>query len=406
MEIINKNEESKKNLEKEIDNILKLNNNSKKRLDNEDMNKLINELIDIYNKINIDFDKNELIKNFITKSKTEEKIWNKAGKINSLSDEDQKFVLNEMKNVINNDKDKLEIYEKLSQYMDIIKKIKNLKNNFEIKKSNLIQFDDCKINPEKLKEKLEIYLQILNKENIKKEDINKIVNEIINFDEEKQEYFIKNFREKITTNNKEFIMKQIEQILNKKKIQKKFAYKVLEKYIKNVIIEQEKNEKKYGIYINNEDKNETLLIKKLKELNKDKYNELKNYIIEDLNRINEISEKEKELEEIIDVINSLNIDDKLKILEEIKNNKLFNKIIEILEKREKKYNEEKKERKKVAFKEIEEKRKNDENNLLYSLVNSITEKNDSLDLESNDNKENIKHKFTIFKGNLETVEIY
>ena len=406
MEIINKNEESKKNLEKEIDNILKLNNNSKKRLDNEDMNKLINELSDIYNKINIDFDKNELIKNFITKSKTEEKIWNKAGKINSLSDEDQKFVLNEMKNVINNDKDKLEIYEKLSQYMDIIKKIKNLKNNFEIKKSNLIQFDDCKINPEKLKEKLEIYLQILNKENIKKEDINKIVNEIINFDEEKQEYFIKNFREKITTNNKEFIMKQIEQILNKKKIQKKFAYKVLEKYIKNVIIEQEKNEKKYGIYINNEDKNETLLIKKLEELNKDKYNELKNYIIEDLNRINEISEKEKELEEIIDVINSLNIDDKLKILEEIKNNKLFNKIIEILEKREKKYNEEKKERKKVAFKEIEEKRKNDENNLLYSLVNSITEKNDSLDLESNDNKENIKHKFTIFKGNLETVEIY
>ena len=112
------------------------------------------------------------------------------------------------------------------------------------------------------------------------------------------------------------------------------------------------------------------------------------------------------MEEIIDVINSLNIDDKLKILEEIKNNKLFNKIIEILEKREKKYNEEKKERKKVAFKEIEEKRKNDENNLLYSLVNSITEKNDSLDLESNDNKENIKHKFTIFKGNLETVEIY
>ena len=406
MEIINKNEKSKKNLEKEIDDILKLNNNSKKRLDNEDMNKLINELIDIYNKINIDFDKNELIKNFITKSKTEEKIWNKAGKINSLSDEDQKFVLNEMKNVINNDKDKLEIYEKLSQYMEIIKKIKNLKNNFEIKKSNLIQFDDCKINPEKLKEKLEIYLQILNKENIKKEDINKIVNEIINFDEEKQEYFIKNLREKITTNDKEFIMKQIEQILNKKKIQKKFAYKVLEKYIKNVIIEQEKNEKKYGIYINNEDKNETLLIKKLKELNKDKYNELKNYIIEDLNRINEISEKEKELEEIIDVINSLNIDDKLKILEEIKNNKLFNKIIEILEKREKKYNEEKKERKKVAFKEIEEKRKNDENNLLYSLVNSITEKNDSLDLESNDNKENIKHKFTIFKGNLETVEIY
>jgi len=406
MEIINKNEKSKKNLEKEIDDILKLNNNGKKRLDNEDMNKLINELIDIYNKINIDFDKNELIKNFITKTKAEEKIWNKAGKINSLSDEDQKFVLNEMKNVINNDKDKIEVYEKLSQYMEIIKKIKNLKNNFEIKRSNLIQFDDCNINPEKLNEKLEIYLKILNKENIKKEDINKIVNEIINFDEEKQEYFIKNFREKITTNNKEFIMKQIEQILNKKKIQKKFAYKVLEKYIKNVIIEQEKNEKKYGIYINNEDKNETLLIKKLKELNKDKFNELKNYIIEDLNRINEISEKEKELEEIIDVINSLNTDDKIKILEEIKNNKLFNEIIEILEKREKKYNEEKKERKKVAFKEIEEKRKNDENNLLYSLVNSITEKNDSLDLESNDNKENIKHKFTIFKGNLETVEIY
>jgi hypothetical protein len=400
-----KQEEEKKNKELKEQELLKEKKALEKKFKEEEKAALERHN-KVEEKINIDFDKNELIKNFITKSKTEEKIWNKAGKINSLSDEDQKFALNEMKNVINNDKDKIEVYEKLSQYMDIIKKIKNLKNNFEIKKSNLIQFDDCKINPEKLKEKLEIYLQILNKENIKKEDINKIVNEIINFDEEKQEYFIKNFREKITTNNKEFIMKQIEQILNKKKIQKKFAYKVLEKYIKNVIIEQEKNEKKYGIYINNEDKNETLLIKKLKELNKDKYNELKNYIIEDLNRINEISEKEKELEEIIDVINSLNIDDKLKILEEIKNNKLFDKIIEILEKREKKYNEEKKERKKVAFKEIEEKRKNDENNLLYSLVNSITEKNDSLDLESNDNKENIKHKFTIFKGNLETVEIY
>ena len=98
---------------------------------------------------------------------------------------------------------------------------------------------------------------------------------------------LNNLKEKINTNDKDFIMKQIEQILNKKKEQNKFAYNVLGGYIKKMILEKEKTEKKFGIFIDDKDKRATILLKKPNELKIDNFNEMKNNFIEDFKRMNE-----------------------------------------------------------------------------------------------------------------------
>ena len=134
-----------------------------------------------------------------------------------------------------------------------------------------------------------------------------------------------------------------------------------------------------------------------------------------------MKEKEKKLEEIADVINSLDNDDRVKLLDEFKNifedpkyHDLYNEFIEILKKRERKFNEEKREKKKETYKEIEEKKENEENNLLYSFVDIKGDKNNNSSdivnfsedaVESSNNKCENKI-FTFHKGNLETQEIY
>ena len=166
---------------------------------------------------------------------------------------------------------------------------------------------------------------------------------------------------------------------------------------------------------------------------------MKNNIIDDLKTLNEQGEKdndisyidlykrqkekEKKLEEISDLINSLYIDDKLKILEEIrknfdipKNNDLYNEFLEIFEKKERRFNEEKREKKKETYKEIEEKKEDEEMNLLYSYNDVIVEKNNSSDIvnyseDAFDSSNKIREisgnkNFTFHKGNLETEEIY
>ena len=141
-----------------------------------------------------------------------------------------------------------------------------------------------------------------------------------------------------------------------------------------MILEKEKTEKKFGIFIDDKDKRATILLKKPNELKIDNFNEMKNNFIEDFKRMNEemdekdndISylqlyikkkEKEKKLEEIADVINSLDNDDRIKILDEFKNifevpkyHDLYNEFMEILKKRERKFNEEKREKKKETYK--------------------------------------------------------
>ena len=93
------------------------------------------------------------------------------------------------------------------------------------------------------------------------------MDEIIKLDDNNQKFFLNKCKEKITKDKKEFIIKQIELILNKKKNHKNFVYKVLEKYLTKLILEKEKDEKKYGIFIEENDKRGTLILKKPKELN-------------------------------------------------------------------------------------------------------------------------------------------
>ena len=102
------------------------------------------------------------------------------------------------------------------------------------------------------------------------------------------------------------------------------------------------------------------------------------------------------------------------IFEVPKYHDLYNEFIEILKKRERKFNEEKREKKKEKYKEIEEKKESEENNLLYSFVDIKTDKNNnSSDIVnfSEDAVESTYNKFenkifTFHKGNLETQEIY
>ena len=114
-------------------------------------------------------------------------------------------------------------------------------------------------------------------------------------------------------------------------------------------------------------------------------------------------------------MNSLDSDDKAKILEEIKNifynkngnNNFFNEFMNILQKRVKIFNKEKQERKNLTIQEIENKKKEDENNLLYSYNNNFSEialfgvENNKIKEENNETKS-----FTINLGYLETEETY
>ena len=427
-DIKSKREELKKEFLNEIDRIIKLNSNCSKNLDLNIIDELIKEIIkNLFENIIINFYKNKIIEKYIIESKNEENLWKSAAKIVNLSNEDEKNVLIEIKN--SDEKKKTNIYNKLYKSIEILKMIKNIQKNVELKKNDLIAPKINNLSPEDINEKLESFIQMLDKENVEKRDINNIVDELIKLDSINQELFINNLKEKIKNKNKDFIIKQIEKSLDKKKIQKTFAYKVLERYLKKIILEKEKNEKKYGICLDDNDKNRVIL-KKPNELNEDKFNEVKNNIMIDLKNIykekqlNDSSyliEKEKKLEEIADVINSLDIDDKAKILEEIKNNlykenmsNLYNEFMKALEIREKMFIKEKRERKEETIKEMEEKKKDDENNLLYSYIELKTSKNNNSseivihedEQEDDDNKENTDNKFTVNIGYLETEETY
>ena len=427
-DIKSKREELKKEFLNEIDRIIKLNSNCSKNLDLNIIDELIKEIIkNLFENIIIDFYKNKIIEKYIIESKNEENLWKSAAKIVNLSNEDEKNVLIEIKNC--DEKKQTNIYNKLYKSIEILKMIKNIQKNVELKKNDLIAPKINNLSPEDINEKLESFIQMLDKENVEKRDINNIVDELIKLDNINQELFINNLKEKIKNKNKDFIIKQIEKSLDKKKIQKTFAYKVLERYLKKIILEKEKNEKKYGICLDDNDKNRVIL-KKPNELNEDKFNEVKNNIMIDfkniykekqLNDSSYLIEKEKKLEEIADVINSLDIDDKAKILEEIKNNlykenmsNLYNEFMKALEIREKMFIKEKRERKDETIKEMEEKKKDDENNLLYSYIELKTSKNNNSseivihedEQEDDDNKENTDNKFTVNIGYLETEETY
>lgn len=77
---------------------------------------------------------------------------------------------------------------------------------------------------------------------------------------------------------------------------------------------------------------------------------------------------------MIDVLNSFDVNDKARIVEEIKNNfdspkinNLYNRFMKILSKKERQFDKEKRKVKKDTINEIE-KEKNNDNSLLYSII--------------------------------------
>ena len=182
-EIKEKKEKSQKLFEEELKNIFKLNDNGNKNLDEENLNKLTEEIIkDLFSDISIDFGKNEIIKAYLIESKKEEIILKNSEKIAVLSNKDQEIILNEIKARCQNEDDKINLYNKLCKNINILSKLKTMKNNFDLKKNDLIEMD--LLNNYNYPEiKLESLIKNLNNENAQNDDINNVVNEIMKLDD-------------------------------------------------------------------------------------------------------------------------------------------------------------------------------------------------------------------------------
>ena len=377
-------------VEKEIKQIEDLNENCNKNLNKENLEKLEKEIIDnLYNQGNIRFNKNKEIKKYLLKAQNQENIKFIAEKINALSDEDKESILEELQTLAS-DKEKKSQYNKLIKLIEDLAKIKELNDKIKVKKNN---------SKELSKDKLEVFAKnclksIFGKkpsgDNNQNDILKEVADKIVNLNENNQDYILNNLKEK-SNNNEENTdqMNKVMNMVNKKSNLKKFKDKFEEKMLNKKEIEKIENEKKYGIYIvsnDEKDKNsKMILIKKPTELlNEDKLNEIQNVFIENLEKIseeeknNELSdvdkylkekEDEKKCEEIIDVINSLVLNDKNKIIKNIKNNfdnpknnNLFIKFMKMLKKKEKIFDNEKRKRQEQALDEIEgneEKENND-----------------------------------------------
>ena len=378
-------------VEKEIKQIEDLNENCNKNLNKENLEKLEKEIIDnLYNQGNIRFNKNKEIKKYLLKAQNQENIKFIAEKINALSDEDKESILEELQTLAS-DKEKKSQYNKLIKLIEDLAKIKELNDKIKVKKNN---------SKELSKDKLEVFAKnclksIFGKkpsgDNNQNDILKEVADKIVNLNENNQDYILNNLKEK-SNNNEENTdqMNKVMNMVNKKSNLKKFKDKFEEKMLNKKEIEKIENEKKYGIYIvsnDEKDKNsKMILIKKPTELlNEDKLNEIQNVFIENLEKIseeeknNELSdvdkylkekEDEKKCEEIIDVINSLVLSDKNKIIKNIKNNfdnpknnNLFIKFMKMLKKKEKIFDNEKRKRQEQALDEIEgnEEKENNDN---------------------------------------------
>ena len=447
-EIIQKKKEEKKVFEEEIKNIEQQNDNGNKNLEEEKMDKLEKEIInEIYSNKEIKFDKNEGIKNYLVEAEIEEKIKKCAEKIDCLSIKDKNKMLNKLKKEANNDLQK-EIFDKLYKLIKDWEKIKELNNKVKTKEKQIELKESIifNINTNLSSDNLEIMIKDIEKKlfnectnNFIKQNIYcKIAEKIVELKENNQDYILNKLKKKAEDDKeKQNSLKQLTILLDKLRKLKKFKQKVNEMHINKIALEKLENEKKYGIFIINDekidDKTGRILIKKPEELNEDKLNEITNILIEDLTKINEeennnsdisgidkyLKEKENEklLEKIADVLNSLDNYDKFKIVEEIKNkfdkpkmNNLYNKFIKILTKKERQFDNEKRRKQKMAIKEIE---KDNDNDLLYSIIketknNSVIEFDNIGEENIHDNNEqNSSFKiWTHKKGRLETEEIY
>ena len=434
-----KKEEIKKNEEK-MKRIEELNDNSNKNLDKEKLDIIENEIInDLYNKENIEFDKNEDIKNYLSEAYKEEKINNVGDKINKLSIEDKKTILNKLEDLAN-DEEKKDIFNKLCKLINNLEKIKQLNDKMKIKEKEIDSKDNNSINSDinlsadilkNMKNEMEKEFFDESEENFINNNLSDdIADKIMKLDENNQNLILKELKEKAENTGKQNRFRKLTNVLDKFKALKKFSQKVKKKHLIKLALEKLENEKKYGIVIlknGQKEENPTLLMKKPEELNEDKLSELTNFIIEDLKKINDeendnidipyldkyLKEKENEkiFEKMIDVLNSLDVNDKAKIVEEIKNNfdspkinNLYNRFMKILSKKERQFDKEKRKVKKDAINEIENEKNNDDS-LLYSIIKDINDKS-TIDVETIGEPNKNEKKWTHKKGRLETEEIY
>jgi hypothetical protein len=429
-EIKQRKKEQNKKLEEEIKNIEKLNNFSYKNLEKEKLDNLTKNIIDdLYSEPKIDFDKNEQIRKYIIESENEEKIRNSADKINILSEEDRKSVMEKIKNLADN-KEKKEKYNKVYQIIDDYQKLKELTDKMKNKEKQLhidenYNFKLSQQLPEDTLEKMaESYAQNLFDTSLDKahteELVNKISDELNNLNQNNLEFIMKNIKLKADNEDKQNALNILSNSVDKLLQSKKFLKRVKEKHTKKLVLEKIINEKKYGIVVlPNEkvDQNKSLiLMRRPTELNEIKLKGIIDIFIEDLVKLSEednvissidkykkVKENEAKVEEIAKVINSLNNTDKVKALGEIKNifsepKKIgfYNKFMKTLEKIEREFDKEKREKQKEAIKEIEEEH-NEDNSLLYSFVEDKSElKNNDSDIvnlsDENDEEKSIENK--------------
>lgn len=247
--------------------------------------------------------------------------------------------------------------------------------------------------------------------------VSKISDELNNLNQNNLEFIMKTIKLKADNEDKQNALKKLCNSVDKLLQSKKFLKRVKEKHTKKLVLQKIINEKKYGIVVlpneKEDDSKNLILMRRPTELNEIKLKGIIDIFIEDLVKLSEednvissidkykkVKENESKVEEIARVINSLNSADKVKALGEIK--KIFepkkigfyNKFMKTLEKIEREFDKEKREKQKEAIKEIEEEH-NEDNSLLYSFVEdkSILKNNYSDDIvnmsEENDeeNKE-------------------
>jgi hypothetical protein len=407
-EIKQRKKEQNKNLEDEIKNIEKLNNFSHKSLEKEKLDIFTKGIIDdLYSEPKIDFDKNEEIRQYLLDSENEEKIRNTADKINILSEEDRKSVMEKLKNLADN-KEKKEKYNKVYQLIDDYQKLKELTDKMKNKEKqlNIDENYNFKLSQQLPEDKLETLAEEYAKnlfdtslDNSQKEElVNKISDEINNLNQNNLEFILKTITLKADNKDKQSALNILSNSVDKLLQSKKFLKRVKEKHTKKLVLEKIINEKKYGIVVlpneKDDDNKNHILMRRPTELNEIKLNGIIGMFIEDLEKLSEedtvissidkykkVKENEAKIEEIAKVINSLNNVDKVKALGEIKlifdvpkKVGFYNKFMKTLEKIEREFDKEKREKQKEAIKEIKEER-NEDNSLLYSFIEDKSEQN-------------------------------
>ncbi len=433
----------------EIQKSEELKDNTQKNLEKEELNKLEDELINLlYSESNVDFNKNDEIKKYLIKAQNNEKIKNVAEKIDTLITDDKLMILEKLEKKADNE-EKTHKYNKLCKIINNYEKSKELKNKIKDKENQILSSDNLKSNSnnqELGKDNLGILAENYAKslfesdpqKNQQDEKVNEIANKVKDLNQNNQEFIIKNLKEKADNEEKKDSVIKLVKLIDKLGKLKNLLSLVRKKHLNKMALQKIEDENKYGIAIlpndKKEDKQGTLVMSKPTELKQDEFNQMLSIFIEDLKKLNEEEidlhassidkylkdkECEKKLEEIANVINTLDDNDKTKISEELKksfdngkSNNIYYKLMKMISKKERQFDNEKRKKLKEVIKDLEN--KDNKDILLYSFKegNNGCDSHINADIENNgreiiiDNNEKEKNNWTFKKGSLETEEIY